>query len=94
MPGIVPVAGQLDDAAAVILALKLALGGLPAGAQRQVLDDVGLTRGDLDEDLSAIGATYAWLGRQGAKLAWQGARAAARVGARLAGSVARRSVRR
>lgn len=87
VPGIIPVAGQLDDAAAVLLALKVALGGLPAGERRAELDSVGLEEADLSADLRTIGATYAWLGRRGGRLAWRGTRAAARTTARLAGGL-------
>ena len=34
VPGFIPVAGQLDDAVAVLLALRLALGGLPPDRAR------------------------------------------------------------
>jgi uncharacterized membrane protein YkvA (DUF1232 family) len=91
VPGIIPVAGQLDDAAAVILALKLALGGLPNLARQKALAETGLTRADLDADLRTIGATYGWIGRRGGRLAWRGVRAAARTGARLGARVVRRT---
>jgi uncharacterized membrane protein YkvA (DUF1232 family) len=85
VPGIIPVAGQLDDAAAILLALKLALAGLPALDRAESLAAASLRDADLDADLKTIGATYAWLGRQGARLAWRGTRALARAGGRLGG---------
>jgi uncharacterized membrane protein YkvA (DUF1232 family) len=87
VPGIIPVAGQLDDAAAILLALKLALAGLPAIERAEALAAASLRDADLDADLKTIGATYAWLGRRGARLAWQGTRALARAGGRLGGKV-------
>jgi uncharacterized membrane protein YkvA (DUF1232 family) len=90
VPGIIPVAGQLDDAAAVLLALRLALRGLPADERQRMLADAGLEPDDLDADLRSIGALYAWLGRQGARLAWRGALAIGRVTGRLSRMVARR----
>jgi len=48
-----------------------------------VLADAGLDENDLDADLRTIGAVYAWLGRQGARLAWRGALAVGRAGGRL-----------
>ncbi len=89
VPGIIPVAGQLDDAAAILFALRTALNGLPAAERGQTLTDAGLEAGVLERDLRAVGATYAWLGRQGARLAWRGTRAVARasavIGSRLLG---------
>jgi uncharacterized membrane protein YkvA (DUF1232 family) len=79
VPGIIPVAGQLDDAAAVLFVLRLALAGLPPEAREQALADAGLEAGVLERDLRTVGATYAWLGRQGARLAWRGAKALGRV---------------
>ena len=88
VPGFIPVAGQLDDAAAILLALRLALDGLPAEEREEALAGVGLADADLDADLATIGATYAWMGRRGAALAWRGAQATGRAtatGARLIG---------
>jgi uncharacterized membrane protein YkvA (DUF1232 family) len=89
VPGIIPVAGQLDDAGAAILAIRLALRGLSEEDRRQALDAAGLTDEMLDEDLRTIGATYAWIGRQGARLAWRGARSLARATGRLVGRARR-----
>jgi uncharacterized membrane protein YkvA (DUF1232 family) len=83
VPGLIPVAGQLDDAAAVLFALKVALGGLPSAERRETLAAAGLAEEDLAADLRSIGATYAWLGRRGGRLAWRGTRAAARATGRL-----------
>ena len=90
VPGIIPVAGQLDDAAAVILALKLALGGLPTNERSAALAGVALEADDLDDDLRTIGAVYGWLGRTGARYAWRGTRAIARQGIRLGRGMLRR----
>jgi uncharacterized membrane protein YkvA (DUF1232 family) len=90
VPGIIPVAGQLDDAAAVLVALRLALRGLPPTERERALAGVGLGQEDLDGDLRTIGAVYAWLGRQGARLAWRGAVAVGRVGRRLGRMVGER----
>jgi uncharacterized membrane protein YkvA (DUF1232 family) len=83
VPGFIPVAGQLDDAAAVLLSLHLALRGLPRDERRAVLADAGLNEGDLAADLRTIGATYAWLGRQGARLTMRGVRGAGRAVRRI-----------
>lgn len=84
VPGIIPVAGQLDDAAAVLLALQVALAGMPADERRAVLADVGLAEDDLGGDLRTIGATYAWLGRRGAELVARATMAAGRFSLRVA----------
>ena len=91
VPGIVPVAGQLDDAAAILLALRTALNGLPVEAREAALTDAGLEIGVLEDDLRSVGAIYAWLGRQGARLAWKGARALARASARIGANLASRA---
>ena len=93
VPGIIPVAGQLDDAAAVILALKLALGGLPPDERAEALAAVSLAEDDLDDDLRTVGALYGWLGRTGARYAWRGARGIARQGIRLGRGMLRRMPR-
>jgi uncharacterized membrane protein YkvA (DUF1232 family) len=93
VPGLIPVAGQLDDAAAVLFGLRLALAGLPAAERTMALADAGLEAADLDADLRTIGATYAWLGRRGGRLAWRGARGAARATGRVAARLASRFIR-
>jgi uncharacterized membrane protein YkvA (DUF1232 family) len=90
VPGIIPVAGQLDDAAAVLTALRIALNGLPPADRERALVDAGLEPGVLERDLGTVGATYAWLGRQGARLAWRGTKAVARASARIGSRVAER----
>jgi len=83
VPGIIPVAGQLDDAAAVLFALRFALNGLPAADRERALADAELTNDDLEVDLRTVGAIYAWMARQGARLAWRGARWIARTSGHL-----------
>ena len=90
VPGIIPVAGQLDDAAAVLLSLQLALAGLPRDERQAVLAEAGLADGDLGADIRTIRATYAWLGRRGAALAARLGRGVARVSARVGAEVASR----
>jgi uncharacterized membrane protein YkvA (DUF1232 family) len=90
VPGIIPVAGQLDDAAAVLIGLRIALRGLPPDERRELLDAAGLRAADLDGDLRTIGACYAWLGRQGARLGMRAARALGRAAGRAGVAVGRR----
>jgi uncharacterized membrane protein YkvA (DUF1232 family) len=94
VPGLIPVAGQLDDAAAVLLALKLALRGLPRDERAAELRRVGLDDGDIDADLQTIGACYAWLARGGGRLGWRAARAIGRAAARSGVAIGRRMVER
>ncbi len=100
VPGIIPVAGQLDDAVAVLLTLRLALNGLPPAERVRMLTDAGLDPDAMDADLGTVGALTAWLGRTGARLAWRGTKAAgrgtvavARTSRRLGTNLARRYLR-
>lgn len=90
VPGIIPVVGQLDDAVAVLLAIRLALAGLPAAEREAALADAGLGPTAIDDDMRTIGATYAWLGRQGARIAWRTSKTVARMTSRLGRSLAAR----
>lgn len=87
VPGVIPVAGQLDDAAVVLLALRVALAGLPEPERAAALTDAELAEDDLRDDLRTIGATYGWLARTGGRLAWRGLR---RVGSALRQTARRR----
>jgi len=73
VPGIVPVLGQLDDLAAVLLAVRFAIKGLPGPAADALLGNVGLSRDLLARDLDNVRVGGIWA-----------ARGAARTGARLA----------
>lgn len=84
VPGIIPVAGQLDDAAAVLLGLRFALRGLPPDARLTHLRAAGVAAADLDADLETVRLAAAWIARRGSRLGWRAARGAGRVGARLA----------
>jgi hypothetical protein len=87
VPGIIPVAGQLDDAAVALLALRFALRGLPAAARLQRLDAVGLTADELDQDLKTVRLGAGWMLRRGRDIggwAGRGMLRGARAGARAA----------
>lgn len=94
VPGFLPLAGQLDDAAVVLLALRAALRALPADAREAHLVAAGLRYEDLDHDLATVRSCAAWLARRGARLGWRGARAGGRLLLRAAGSSARWAARR
>jgi uncharacterized membrane protein YkvA (DUF1232 family) len=100
VPGIVPMFGQLDDLAVVLLALRVGLDGYPPAGAEAHLHDAGLTSEDLGEDLAAVRAAAGWaargVARTSARAVVGGARFAARAGIRLtrAGIAAGRLKRR
>jgi uncharacterized membrane protein YkvA (DUF1232 family) len=94
VPGFIPVAGQLDDAAAVLLALSVALRSLTPAERAAALASADLAAGDIQDDLATIRACYAWMGRTGLRLGRRGAgmlaRGAGRVARRVASGVGSR----
>jgi uncharacterized membrane protein YkvA (DUF1232 family) len=61
VPGFIPVAGQLDDLAVLLLSLRVALRGRPAAAAEAYLRAARLSAADLDRDLATVGAAAAWI---------------------------------
>lgn len=103
VPGIVPVLGQLDDLAAILLAIRFALRGLPGPAADALLVQAGLSRQLLARDLDNVRVVGFWVARgaartgarvvgAGARIAGTGARVAG-TGARVAGATARSAAR-
>ena len=86
VPSFIPVAGQLDDVAAVLIGLSLAMRSLTPAERRAALESAGLSDTDIGEDLRSVRACYSWMARAGFRT---GRRAAGLV-ARAAGRVARR----
>ncbi|HYN63249.1 MAG TPA: DUF1232 domain-containing protein [Candidatus Limnocylindrales bacterium] len=87
VPGIIPVAGQLDDAAVALLGLRFALRGLPPAERQAHLDATGLVAADLDHDLKTVRLGAAWMLRGGGRIglwAGRGLLRAASAGARSA----------
>ena len=82
VPGFIPVAGQLDDAAVALLGLRFALEGLPAQQRAAHLSASGLTTADLDEDLATVRLGAGWMVRHGTAVAQATARGAARAAVR------------
>jgi uncharacterized membrane protein YkvA (DUF1232 family) len=73
VPGIIPFAGQLDDAAVALLGLRFALRGLPPADRLAHLEASGLTVADLDHDLATVRIGAAWLLRRGGRVGvWAG----------------------
>ncbi len=90
VPGFIPVAGQLDDAAAVLFAIGVALRSMQPHERAVVLAEVGLEASDIDDDLRTIGASYSWIGRKGVQLGTRALRFTARTTARLASGIGAR----
>jgi uncharacterized membrane protein YkvA (DUF1232 family) len=90
VPGFIPVAGQLDDAAAVLIAIGIALRSMQPAERAATLAQAGVTAEDIDEDLRTIRATYAWMARTGARLSVRATRAAATSVRRVLGAAGRR----
>ncbi|MDP8904711.1 MAG: DUF1232 domain-containing protein [Chloroflexota bacterium] len=85
VPGIIPVAGQLDDLLVALAAIRIALDGLRPEFRAAQLASVGLSQADLDADVRATGAIVRWMGRSGFRLGRELASAGAQTGARVAG---------
>jgi uncharacterized membrane protein YkvA (DUF1232 family) len=94
VPGIIPFAGQLDDAAVALLGLRFTLRGLPPEVRAEHLGAVAIAEDDLDRDLVTVRQGAGWLARRGGKLALRGGRAMGRTAWRLARGAARGAVRR
>jgi uncharacterized membrane protein YkvA (DUF1232 family) len=80
VPGILPVIGQLDDLAAVLLALRFALKGLSGPAGEAQLTAAGLSPAAIDEDLANVRRAAGWVARRAAVLGAAAARRGATVG--------------
>ncbi len=80
VPGIIPVAGQLDDMVVILLALRRAIRACPPALAEEHLTRAGVRRGDFDDDLATCRAAAVWLARKGLRF---GGRVAAGAGRRL-----------
>jgi uncharacterized membrane protein YkvA (DUF1232 family) len=69
VPGFIPVLGQLDDMAILLLGVRTALRSCPAEVAEAHLQEVGLSWETLDGDLVTIRATAIWVMRRGGALA-------------------------
>jgi uncharacterized membrane protein YkvA (DUF1232 family) len=66
VPGIIPVAGQLDDLLIALGVIRVALDGLKPEVRAERLAAAGLSQADLDADVRFTGAIAAWMGRSAA----------------------------
>jgi uncharacterized membrane protein YkvA (DUF1232 family) len=86
VPGIIPVAGQLDDLAVLLLGVRQALGACAPPERDRFLLRAGLSEATLDDDLENVQGAAAWL--VGKTASW-GMRAVAGTLRSLAGAARR-----
>jgi uncharacterized membrane protein YkvA (DUF1232 family) len=90
IPGFIPVLGQLDDLAALVLGVRTALRSAPADVAEGHLREAGLSWATIDRDVVTIRATTVWLTRGGVALAGRLGRAMLNAASRqLRGALAR-----
>jgi uncharacterized membrane protein YkvA (DUF1232 family) len=87
LPGFIPVVGQLDDLAVLLLSLRQALRSCPPEIAEEHLRRAGLTFATLDADLATIRATAIWVAQQAARGAGRLGLGLARLGRRRAGAL-------
>ena len=76
LPGFIPVIGQIDDLAVLLLGLRSALASAPPEVVAEHLEAVGLSMATLERDLTTVRATAVWLAERGGALAARAAKAA------------------
>lgn len=76
VPGVIPVAGQLDDLYVVLMAIRQAIRMSPPEAADRHLDKLSLSREMLDEDLAAVRRLVRVGIATGARWSWRRLRAA------------------
>jgi uncharacterized membrane protein YkvA (DUF1232 family) len=94
VPGFIPVLGQLDDLAVLLLAVRTALRSCPTEVADRHLQTAGLSWEALERDLVTLRATAIWVAQRGGALAVRAGKAmlgklSARVRAALPGGLAR-----
>lgn len=86
IPGLIPVVGQLDDLAVLLLGLRQALAGCAPDVALAHLDRVGLGHAALDEDIETVRRTAIWLARKAVTLGNRAAAASMRLLTRTVGA--------
>jgi uncharacterized membrane protein YkvA (DUF1232 family) len=87
VPGFIPVLGQLDDLAVLLLAVRLALRSAPTEVADRHLAEAGLSWETFERDLVTLRATAIWVTGRGGALALRAGKALV---AMAAGQVSRR----
>jgi uncharacterized membrane protein YkvA (DUF1232 family) len=90
VPGIIPILGQLDDYAALLLGIRKTLRACEPQHRREHLEDCGLTEAALGEDLDAIRSVAGIISRGVASAAWRGIRDSSRAWYRMGRDLAQR----
>lgn len=72
IPGIIPILGQLDDLAALLLGIRTALVSCSPEVAARYLTGAGLSETAIDADLSVVRETASWLVAGGARLGARG----------------------
>jgi uncharacterized membrane protein YkvA (DUF1232 family) len=67
IPGLIPVLGQLDCLAVLLLSLRHALRAAPPDVAEEHLQRAGLTFAIIDADIATLRATLVWLGVRAAQ---------------------------
>ncbi|HZO29639.1 MAG TPA: YkvA family protein [Chloroflexota bacterium] len=75
VPGFIPVLGQLDDLAVLLLAVRLALKSCPTEVADRHLLEAGLSFQTVERDLVTIRATAIWVTTRGTALALRAGKA-------------------
>jgi uncharacterized membrane protein YkvA (DUF1232 family) len=83
VPGIIPVAGQLDDMLIALAAIRLALDGLKPEFRAQRLAEAGLTQDDISADFRTTVGVAKWMGRSGVRVGRRVAVSALEVGGQV-----------
>jgi len=76
IPGIIPVAGQLDNLLIMLRCLQRVLGGMEPAAAQKFLEAEGMTLEGIQEDITLTGDTLKAIGRGTVKVAANTAKAA------------------
>jgi uncharacterized membrane protein YkvA (DUF1232 family) len=84
VPGIIPVFGQLDDLAVLLLSLRRVLRRCPDDLAQEHLEAVGLSLAQIDSDLRVVRATAIWAAVNLGRLVGHGLQLVGRAGARSA----------
>jgi uncharacterized membrane protein YkvA (DUF1232 family) len=83
IPGIIPVLGQLDDYAVLLLAIRRALRACPPDLREEHLARSGVVAAQIDQDLQEMRRIAGHLTRSAARGAWAGLRFAAGMGVEM-----------
>jgi len=65
IPGIIPVAGQLDDMVVLLLAIRTAVHACPPDVAARHLERAGLDKNVFDDDVKAVKDAAIWLAGKG-----------------------------